>query len=258
VTVALAVTIGAHAERFAAEARRRAQEWGLPYLERPEKGGMDALLERDAEALFVLNAHGWSLHDAHGSLAFGPGMARVRLKRMAAGQGEDDVLLRAGELKPGDVVVDATLGLAGDALVCARAVGPTGRVVGIEASWPLWLLVSEGLARLELFPGSCRIEVLHGRARDVLAGMATGSADVVTLDPMFDRPKRSAPTFELLRRYALHEPIDAETLAEARRVARRWVVLKSGRDGRELRRLGLEALPRRSGSPTVWARIGPR
>lgn len=255
--VPLAVTVGAHSERFAEEARRRAGEWGLPYLERPARGGLAALLERGVRACLVLTSDGWALRDAQGSLAFTPGLAMVRLKRLAAGQGGDDVLVRLGELGAGDTVVDATLGLAGDALVCARVVGPTGRVLGVEASWPLWLIVSEGLARWPGFPGSCRIEAVHGRARDVLARLPSRGADVVTFDPMFDRPKRSTPPFELLRAHALHEPLDLDTLAEARRVARRWVVVKGGRYGKELRRLGLEAAPGRRGSPLVWARVGP-
>ncbi|MEW6431032.1 MAG: class I SAM-dependent methyltransferase [Myxococcota bacterium] len=255
--IPLAVTVGAHGGRFGAEARRAARAWGLPFLERPAKGGVAALLARDARACLVLSADGWALRDAHGSLAFSPGLAMVRLKRLAAGRQQEDVLVRLGELKAGDTVVDATLGLAADALVCARAVGPTGRVVGIEASLPLWILVSEGLARQPPFPGSTRVEAVHGSAREVLATWPTGGADVVTLDPMFDRPKKASPTFELLRAHAVHEPLDEATLREARRVARRWVVVKGGRYGHEFRRLQLQALPLNRFGPVVWARAGP-
>ncbi|MEW5737488.1 MAG: class I SAM-dependent methyltransferase [Myxococcota bacterium] len=252
----LGVTVGAHGDRFVEEARRKAAEWGLPYLERPAKGGVAALLGGVARACLVRSADGWALRDEHGSLSFSPGIAQLRLKRLAAGH-RDDVLLRLAGLEPGDTVVDATLGLAADALVCARAVGPTGRVVGIEAALPLWILVSEGLARLPADPSSCRIDVVHGRAREVLAGMGARSADVVTLDPMFDRPKRSSPGFELLRAHALHEPLDAETLGEARRVARRWVVLKGGRYGKDFKRLGLRPMELNRFGPVMWTRVEP-
>lgn len=255
--IPLAVTVGAHGSRHGLEARRCAEAWGLPFLERPAKGGVAALLESTAKACLVRSADGWALRDAHGSLAFTPGMAAVRLKRLDAGQQQEDVIVRLAQLKPGDTVIDATLGLAADALVCARAVGPTGRVVGIEASFPLWVVVSRGLARHGPFPRSCPVEVVHGRARDVLATWPTGGADVVTLDPMFDLPKKASPAFELLRAHAVHEPLDEATLREARRVARRWVLVKGGRFGREFGRLGLEAVPLNRSGPVVWARVGP-
>lgn len=252
----LAVTVGAHADRFAEEARRKAAKWGLPFLERPAKGGVAALLSGSARACLVRSADGWALRDAQGSLAFTPGIAQLRLKRLAKGH-RDDVLLRLSELRPGDSVLDATAGLAADALVCARAVGPSGRVLGVEAALPLWILVSEGLARLPVDPGSSRIELVHGRARDVLKGQASRSVDVVLFDPMFDRPRRSSPSFELLRAHALHEPLDEETLAQARRVARRWVVLKAGRYGKDFRRLGLRAMELGRAGPVMWTRVEP-
>jgi hypothetical protein len=255
--VPLAVVVGAHAERLREAALRGAKTWGLPFLERPAKGGVEALLEREADTCLVLSSKGWALRDRRGSLSFSPGLATVRLKRLDSGLQAEDVLVRLGELGPGDTVVDATLGLAADALVCARAVGPAGRVVGIEASQPLWILVSEGLGRLGPLRGGCQVRAVHGRAREVLAGMDTGSADVVTLDPMFERAKKSSPAFELLRAHALHEPLDVETLREARRVARRWVVVKSGRYGDTFRRLGLEPIPGGRAGPLVWARVGP-
>ena len=61
----------------------------------------------------------------------------------------------------------------------------------------------------------------------------------------------------MLRRYALHDPLDEVTLMEARRVARRWVVVKAGRYGQELERLGLTPLKLTRFKPVVWARVGP-
>jgi 16S rRNA (guanine1516-N2)-methyltransferase len=253
----LAVTVGAHGDRYTVEARRCAEAWKLPFLDRPARGGIGALLEASARACLVLSGDGWALRDAAGSLAFSPGLAMVRLKRLDSGQRDEDVVVRLAELEAGDTVLDATLGLAADALVCARAVGPSGRVVGVEASFPLWVVVSQGLARAAGYPGSCQVEAVHGSAREVLSTWPTGSADVVTLDPMFDRPRKASPAFELLRAHAVHAPLDAETLREARRVARRWVIVKGGRYGQEFRRLGLEAVPLRRAGPVVWARVGP-
>lgn len=254
----LAVTVSArNGGRFLVEARRRAAEWGLELFHRPHRTGLEGFLGEVADAFLVLGANGWTLRDAHGELAFSPGLAMVRIKRLSSGKQAEDQLVRLGQLREGDVVVDGTLGLAADALVCARAVGPAGRVIGVEASLPLFVVLSEGLKRMKPFAQSCSVEVVHGRARDVLAAMPARSADVVVFDPMFDRPKKASPSFEVLRRFAVHEPLDAPTLAEARRVCRRWVLVKGGRFGQDFTRLGLTTEPASRYADILWARLPP-
>jgi hypothetical protein len=258
VTVPLAVTVTAKQPgRYLPEASARAAEWGVPLLERPERTPLAERLGTVADAILVLGGDGWTLHDAHGSLYFSPGMAAVRIKRLGTPAQDEDVLVRLCELSPGDSVLDATLGLGSDALVCARAVGPTGRVTGVEASLPLYALASEGLRKKPPFADSAVIDVRRGHASAVLRELESHSIDCVIFDPMFDLPKSSTPSFDMLRRYALHEPLDVATLAEARRVARRWVVVKGGRYGQEFARLGLTALRLTRFKPLVWARIGP-
>lgn len=244
---ALAVTVtGKSGGRYVLEAKARAEAWGLPFF--PAGAG-------EANAFLTLGGDGWKLVDAHGSLAFTPGMAALRVKRLGTKVGGDDTLIRLCELKPGDSVLDGTLGLGADALVCARVVGPQGRVIGVEASLPLYALASEGLKRAPPFEESAVIETRYGTALGVLQTLETRSLDCVIFDPMFDLPKKSTAAFELLRRHALHEPLDAQTLAEARRVAKRWVVVKGGRDGKELSRLGLEPERLTRWKPFVFARV---
>lgn len=247
-TLPLAVTVTAKKPgRFLEVAKAKARAWGLPFVERAEKTPLPLEV---ADAFLVLGGEGWTLSDAEGSLTFTPGMARVRIKRIALGQQEDDVILRLCELKAGDSVLDATLGLAGDAQVMAYKAGPTGRVIGVEASLAMFALVSEGLKAM----GST-IDVRHGSSLEVLRAMPAGSVDCVVIDPMFERPKKSSPAFEMLRRFAVHEPLERETLEEAQRVARRWVVVKGGRFGREFARLGLTPLPMPRSAALMWARL---
>ena len=252
----LAVTVSGPAKRALVEdARACAARWNLPFYDRPRNTGLEPQLGVIADAFLVLGGDGFCLTAREGSLRFTPGMAQVRLKRLDAGQGAQDVVVRLMELKPGDTVLDATLGLGADALVCARTVGPAGRVIGVERSFALWALVSEGLARGGLPPRCAPIEVRHGDALEVLRAMPAASVDCVLFDPMFERPKKSSPAFDLLRRYASHEPLTREALDEARRVARRWVVVKAGRYGPELRRLGLTPEPTSRHTAVVWARL---
>lgn len=253
---ALVVTLGKGGAVHEAEARAKASAWGLPFVERPRRGGVGALLASGARACLVRRATGWVLRDARGTLTFSPGMAALRVRRLDAGQ-RDDAVVALGELRPGDVVIDGTLGLAADALVCARAVGPGGRVVGFEASLALWALVSEGLAAMGALPGSCAVEGTLGRARDALRRWPTGSADVVVFDPMFETAAHASAAFEALRAHALHDALDEATLREARRVARRWVLVKAAPHGDALRRLGLTSAPGSRYARVRWARVGP-
>ncbi|MFO0596203.1 MAG: class I SAM-dependent methyltransferase [Myxococcaceae bacterium] len=253
---ALAVTVsGKQPGRWTDRAQAVARDAGVPFVRRETGSSLERLAQTAATALLVYGGDGWALHDAEGVLPWTPGMAQLRIKRLDRdGVGGDDYLLKVAELRPGDVVIDGTLGLGSDALVCAHRVGPRGRVIAVEASLPLCLLTREGLRDSEL-PAAEHIECHHARAIDFLRARASGSADCVIFDPMFEKPKKSSPAFAALRRFAVNDPLDEATLAEARRVARRWVVVKSGRYGKEIERLGLEPVVLPKEGPLVWSRI---
>lgn len=252
---ALAVTTSNQVDPvLVAQAKVAAGQWGLPFYDRPKKSGLEPHYGVVAEAFLVLGSDGWTLRDPHGALRFTPNMAWLRIKRIDAGV-HDDVLVKLCELREGDHVLDCTLGLGADALVCARVVGPTGRVVGVEQSLPLWVIADRGLATFDTGRPSARIETVHGDSLALLRTLEPKSFDCVLFDPMFEKPKGSSPAFDVLRRYATDAPLSPEALAHARRVARRWVVVKSARYTPALKRLGLAPEPTSRFSNIVWARI---
>jgi hypothetical protein len=165
-------------------------------------------------------------------------MADLRIHRLDSGITQPDHVLVSAEIRAADRVLDCTLGRAHDALVVERAVGREGRVVGVEASLPLFAWTQEGLRRRD-----SRIECVHAEARDVLRALPSASFDCVLFDPMFDRRAHHEAGFALVRRHAAGAPLDAETLDEARRVARRWVVVKAAPQSGRLWRLGLTTVP---------------
>lgn len=239
--------------KHVAQAKKQAAEWGVPFFSRPRNSGITKHLGVVSDAFLVLGADGWKLTDARGALGFSPNLAMLRLKRFDKGE-RDDAMLRVSELKEGDQVLDCTLGLGADALVAARAVGPKGRVLGLEKSLPLWCLMSAGLRDWK-WPGSAAIETRRADFAEVLASAEPKSFDVVMFDPMFDKDTDASPSFEILRRYAIDDVLTPEILQRARVVARRWVMVKAARYSPSLPKLGL--LPERSSrsSPTVWARV---
>jgi 16S rRNA (guanine1516-N2)-methyltransferase len=251
---ALRVTVSSRTNpALAARARAKAREWGLEYVERSKKTGLALLGPGE---FLVLGADGWALREGETSLKFTPGMAVVRIKRLAAGV-EDDTLLRLAQLAPADRVLDCTFGLGADALVCARAVGPEGRVLGVEASFVLWALATEGLAHGLEIDGLAPIEVQRADHLDVLRALPAKSFEVVLFDPMFTRPQQGSPAFELLRRHANPQPLSAEALSHARRVATRWVLVKGAKYSKDLKALGLTPERGSRSSNRVWARVAP-
>ena len=235
-----------------AEAEACAERWGLPLLLRRPKAPLRGLLVQ-ARVLLVFGENAVSLWDRLGHVPGGPGLAALRLKEIAKGRAEDP-LQRLGELAPGERVLDATLGFAQDARVAARLVAPGGSVLGIESSLPLAVLADASLRR-EGSQGRARIEVRHADSSEVLRELGPARVDVVLLDPMFGRALASQPGFEMLRRLANPAPLRADVLAEARRVARRAVLVKAARYTPMLRNLGLRHEHASRSAPVVWARV---
>ncbi|MBE3582988.1 MAG: class I SAM-dependent methyltransferase [Limnochordaceae bacterium] len=177
---------------------------------------------------------------------FHPNMAKVRVQTLRLG-GRDPMVEAMG-LTIGQTVLDCTLGLAADAIVASFVTGPTGRVVGWESSAAIALVVRWGLAHYTLPPRSelpplvdamRRIRVEWRDHREGLPLLPDNSFDVVYFDPMFRQPIRAAQPLAPLRSLADPRPLTLESIDQARRVARRRVVVKERADGTELTRLQL-------------------
>ena len=257
VTTPLQPTAAEHAAAGAAAAR-----WGLPYALRGHGPLEEIQRGAGADALLVLSARDARLVIGGSARVWSPGMGALRAKRVAAQLAvarprvptDRDPFFEAADIRPGDAVLDCTLGLGADALVAAVAAGEGGRVVGLEGSLALAAWVGEGLARSPL-PGAGRIEVRAGDHAALLAAMPERSFDVVCFDPMFRHARAEPGGFDVVRALADGRPLERETLERARRVARRWVLVKDGAPGWDLARLGLTPLPSARGAHRYFARV---
>lgn len=218
------------------------RELECPFI--PRKGRSLAALQAEtgAGAVLVVGGRRVSLFYAGREFFFHPGMAKLRIRELRTGK--TDQMVKAMDLRPGDRVLDCTLGLAADALVASYVVGERGRVLGLEASRPLAVIVRHGLAtysgeRPDLIAAMRRIEVRHADHRTFLARVPDGAYDIVYFDPMFRRPLHRSSAMEPLRPLAEAAPLDIAAIAEAKRVAARRVVVKERRDSPEFARLGL-------------------
>ena len=209
-------------------AKAMAAQLGVAYVERPHNQVLEAFMAAQGlAAVIVLEKDGPRIHSEHGTFAYHPGMAEIRVQQLL--RGAPDHLVRALDLHPGARVLDCTLGLASDAAVAACVAGSTGRVVGLEASLLLHFAVQHGLAHYEcktplLTAALRRVEAVHAVAAEYLATCAHNSFDVVYFDPMFRHPVQGSKAMEALRPLSLEEPLARSTVELALKVAPRVVI----------------------------------
>ena len=130
----------------------------------------------------------------------------------------------------------------------AHAVGPGGRVEAVENSALLHAVVAHGAARVRfgerpIDEALDRLRVHHADHLELLRSLPDRSFDVVYFDPMFREATSAPPGFDVVRALADPRPLDAAAVAEARRVARKRVVVQDRRAGGELERLGIPVEP---------------
>jgi len=211
-----------------------AQDWaerlGAAYV--PRRGSLASLVgDSDVDGALVITPARPVYREPATALEyfFHPAMARLRLHNCK--RGHDDPLLRAMRLQAGDSVLDCTLGRATDAIICAWRVGPEGRVLGLERSLLLAELTRHGLRHhvdpsRELTALLRHIEVACADHRAFLPECPDDSFEVVYFDPIFHEPVEQAHAMAPLRALADASPLSPEAVREARRDARRCVVIK--------------------------------
>lgn len=223
------------------------EEYGIPYRVRGEKS-LAYLFETEDPQVFVVNHNrGLSYYEeGKGEAFFHPNMAFHRIRNLQ--QGGTDMLAAVCGLEEGMTFLDGTLGLASDALTAACVVGNSGRVIGVEKSLPLYLLVREGLKfyaerEPDLREVTARMELHHADNLDFLRTCTDGCCDVLYFDFMFHRPVSASFGIEVIRNYAAYDAITEAHIAEAVRAARRRVVVKTDRKGhRTLAEFGFACL----------------
>ncbi len=196
------------------------------------------------------------------ALFFHPGMALQRIRAMENGQ--VDRLIRVAGIKPGNHVIDATLGMGMDTMVIAHAVGESGRVTAMESSW--WLVKLFEFAQGELNPKFPevqsllqRVQVIQGNHEQLLCAQAPCSAHVVVFDPMFRRPPDRESSMDTARHWTMAGALSERAVACAKRVAARSVVFKERPSSGEFERFGLlPDKPRARFAYGVWHQHGSR
>ncbi len=221
-------------------AREMAETLGAPFAERGNTS-LDSLRARYGVSCVMVAKEKLVVDTPDGELYFHPGMAHLRLKNLR--RGERDHLLNALGITPGRRVLDCTLGMGADSIVASFGVGETGEVVSLEKDPVVAALIAHGLQTAEgehptTVAAMRRVRVLCADYEDFLRGQPEDSFDAVYFDPMFRHPFTESAGIHPLRFLADPRPVSPEAIREARRVARRRVVLKESSKSGEFARLG--------------------
>ncbi|MGN1401054.1 MAG: class I SAM-dependent methyltransferase [Bacillus sp. (in: firmicutes)] len=225
----IVTTAGRPDEMIIRTAQETAERLKLPFVFRQKKS-LSHFLSQHKQVL-VVGKEGILAYDQHAKnpYFFHPNLAMVRVKRLKAGL--NDAFIDTAGLRPGDSLLDCTLGYASDSIVASFVVGQSGRVTGIEASPLLAYMTELGLQSWygtdeEMRQAMKRVKVRATDHLSYLRSLADDSYDVVYFDPMFEESITESDAMQALASFTVYSGLSQEVIEEARRVARKKIVLK--------------------------------
>ena len=204
-------------------ARHYAQQLDIPYVDDFESA------RDNYEQLLIVENNKLKLANQSEVFFFHPSMSKLRIEALKSGK--KDNLIEAMQLQPGMSLLDTTLGLGSDSIVCAYVTGASGCVTALEASPLLAFVVRNGLQTYqdsdsEIVAACRRINVHNCYALDYLRQQPDAAFDIVYIDPMFTKGIAASCNMSALRAFAVADNLTTDTLQQAIRVARQRVVIK--------------------------------
>ncbi|MEA4924377.1 MAG: class I SAM-dependent methyltransferase [Syntrophomonadaceae bacterium] len=244
-------TISAAMEQFISETP-------IDYVPRRHGSLSKIAAENGADGVVVWENTGPVLYYRDEKLFFHPSMAKCRIADYRK-QKQEDLMIRACCLQPGDSFLDCTLGMGADSIVAAYFTG-TGRVTGLESQTLIAQIIKWGMS---MYAGNMpwldkaikHVEVINCDHRAYLKSQASGTYEIVYFDPMFINPILHSQPISPLRHLANHDQLDREVVQIACRVARKRVVLKSRAADGEIERLGFARLTGSKHNPIAYGVI---
>ncbi len=224
-------------------AKTTAEKLGLKFVRRESFSVENLRKIFNAENILTVKNNSLVLETLNGEFFFHPGIAHLRIKNLR--NGEDDRFVAAAEIVPGTKILDCTLGLGSDAIVESFATGAAGKVIALESNPIVAEIVRHGLKNFSgdsphILEAMRRIEVITTDHFEYLKNAETNSFDVVYFDPMFERPLTKSSGINPLRSLADNRRLNPEIVKEARRVAKKLVVMKGNSGSGEFERLGFK------------------
>ena len=223
----------------------------IPYVPRKKRSIRHHMKTYDQDCL-VIGKERLELHSKEEDSVpffFHPNSASFRIKRLM--RGEKDPLIEAAGLQEGMSFLDCTLGLASDSIIASHIVGEAGKVTGIEANKYISHILVHGLKGWvsplqELNSAMNRITVINGQFQEELKKIEDDAFDVVYIDPMFEDALTDSHGINPIRQWASYTGVTKLGIEEAKRVAKKRVVLKEHYQSPLFKEMGFEVLKRPS------------
>jgi len=231
----LAVTTASrfHAGRTA-QARALAQTLHAPFIPRRDETLAEVAGFANKTRLLVVEHAGLRLFDLPTGTTYAHHANLLPIRAASWGRGEPDLFVQAAQILPGDAVLDCTLGFGTEATLASLLAGPDGSVTGLESAPALAEVTRAGMQRparnlsQALADAMRHVHVLTADAGEFLRACPFQSFDIVCFDPFFgERLTGSEQSVSPLALFGDTRPLDFASLTDARRVARRRVVLKT-------------------------------
>lgn len=233
----------------------------MPLIARKQMSVTKMMQRLGCSAMLVATEQELRLYDQQNMqkpLVYHPSMALVKLKAMLNGNKES--IITYTNCTEGDIVLDCTAGLCSDSLLFSLAVGDSGKVIALESEPLLYLLVREGLKNYQvehpqIEQAMRRIELIQAEHAEYLAKLDDNSVDIVYFDPMFRQPLHESSAIKVIRHMANTAPLSHEVIKQARRVARKCILLKEHSMSDEFERLGFSRCQERKGQRVAYGII---
>lgn len=225
----IVTTARKQAQSLEQQAREYANELQASFVNRGDRS-LEAITNAFDEDVLIVAKEKLMLYplEKKTPLVYHPNAAMLRYKQWK--KTGHNPFIEVTELKAGETCIDATLGMAADAIIAQLAVGDNGMVIGLEANKEIAFIVEKGLktwsgADAFFINAMKQINVHQGDSLTYLKDRPDNSAEIVYFDPMFET-KIDSPGLAGMRHYASYNQLTAEMVAEAKRVATRAVILK--------------------------------
>ncbi|MBD8068087.1 class I SAM-dependent methyltransferase [Bacillus sp. PS06] len=246
----IVTTAGRTNQEWADFASQIADELRIEYIVRKKRSVIELQQLFDDDVIVVgknrLEIH---MRNASEPMFFHPNSAMFRAKRIA--KGEHDPFLESAGLEKGMKVLDCTLGLGSDSIIASFSVGSEGTIIGLEVNPYIAYVVSKGLQTWEsghekLDEAMRRVHVVSKDHYSYLLECENDSFDVVYFDPMFEESIDESNGINGLKNLGEKTSITKRVINEARRVAKKRIVLKDHWKSANFQKYGFNVVQRKS------------
>lgn len=176
------------------------------------------IVERDLTVKFVNKKSEFFYH---------PSISKIRYNNYESS--ENDYLIKSIDASIQETVLDLTMGLGSEALFMANYVQ---KVTGVEASFPLYLVVKEGLSNYKfkqewMKSAAKKVNIINNNYKNFLKDIKDETYDIVYCDPMFENPQMKSSSLNSIRQLAVYDKISQVDFDHMLRIAKKRVVIKA-------------------------------